>query len=299
MGVQLDPDQPEPISYIESLRERVRQLELHNADAQRSPSSTLAAGQMQFSHRVSKSFERELSEQALAPSVARQSASHETRKHVMDYLPLSAMAEPRDRQHTSRRQYSFETFLDAATSVSGADVSRSDTSSASLTKSIEDFNKDVVPSGFRLSRSVTDSAVQHYLSVCDILCPFLDREVFLAKHASILREGDEGYLQNVATTAPHDLFLFYISIATGTFLSTGFRYKESFATSLAHKAFRLLPRIMKESDNPLVVQSLIALAIFSIHSPLGGSPWHLVGLALARSMSAGEWRTCCYVKCDV
>jgi hypothetical protein len=290
MGVQLDPDQPGSISYIEGLQERVRQLELQNLDAQVSPSSTSVAGHTQSSHSVSGSYEREHSEQALAPSVARQSASHETTKHVMDYLPLSAMAEPRDRQHTSRQQYSFETFLDAATSVSGADVSRSATSSALLSESIKGFHKDVVPNGFRLSRSVTESAVQSYLSVCDISCPFLDREEFLAKYASILGEGDEGCLQNVATAAPHDLFLFYISIATGTLLSNGFRYRESFATSLAHEALRLLPRIMKESDSPLVVQSLIALAVFSIHSPLGGSPWHLVGLALARSMSAGGWR---------
>lgn len=295
MGIQLDPDQPETGSYIESLRERVRQLELRAAETQRSPSSTVGA-HTRSSHGVSEPSGHEHGERATTP---RQVTSHERTKHVMDYLPLSAMAEPSDRQHVSRRQYSLETFLNAATSVSGADTTRSDVSSAPLSGLIENFHNDVVPSGFTLSRSVTDSAVQSYLSVCDVLCPFIDREAFLAKYTSIIEESDKGALRNVANDAPHDLFLIYMSVATGTFLSPGFRYKEGFACSLAQEALRLLPLIMEESDNPSIIRSLIALAILSIHSPLGGSTWHLTGLALARSMSAGGWRTLCCLETDL
>lgn len=292
MGIQLDPDQPETGSYVESLRERVRQLELRAADTQRSPTST-AGAHTRSSHGVSESSTREPGEQATTP---RQITSHERTKHVMDYLPLSAMAEPSDRQHVSRRQYSLETFLNAATSVSGADITRSDVSSAPLSGLIENFHKDVVPSGFTLSRSVTDLAVQSYLSVCDVLCPFVDRESFLAKYTFVMEESDKGALRNVANDAPHDLFLIYMSVATGAFLSPGYRYREGFAFSLAQEALRLLPLIMEGSDNPSIVRSLIALAIFSIHSPLGGSSWHLVGLGLARTMSAGGWsqRDCLY-----
>lgn len=261
----------------------MQQLELQISEASKSPSSAVEA-HTGSSHRPSASSIQDHGEQAVP---GRQVASHETTKHVMDYLPLSAMAEPRDRQHMSRGQYSFETFLNAATGASGADVTRSDISNAPLCKKLEDFHKDVIPSGFKLSRSTSDFPVQCYLAMCDVLCPFLDREAFLTKYASISEEIRKGTLQGLTADAPHDLFLVYISIATGTLVAPEYQYRESFAMSLAHEAMRLLPRIMRESDDPSVVQSLIALAIFSLYSPLGGSTWHLVGLALARSMSAG------------
>jgi hypothetical protein len=286
LGVQLDPSQPEPVSYIESLRDRVQQLELRISEVQKSPSSAVEV----------RSGPSHLSPTASGPrrgeetAPARQIPSHGATKHVMDYLPLSAMAEPRDRQHMPRGQYSFETFLNTATSASGADVTRSDASSAPLRKVIEDFHKDAIPSGIRLTRSISDFPVECYLAMCDILCPFLDREAFLGKYAAILEEIEKGTLQAVTTDAPHDLFMVYMGVATGVLLAPEYQYKDSFAISLAHEALRLLPRIMRESEDPLVVRSLTALAIFSIYSPLGGSTWHLVGLAIARSMSAGRSR---------
>jgi hypothetical protein len=130
--------------------------------------------------------------------------------------------------------------------------------------------------------------VECYLAMCDVLCPFLDRAAFFAKYAAILEEVEKGTSQAATTDAPHDLFLVYMSVATGILLAPEYQYKDSFAISLAHEAMRLLPRIMRESEDPSVVRSLLALAMFSIYSPLGGSTWHLVGLALARSMSAGR-----------
>jgi hypothetical protein len=281
--VQLDPNQPEPVSYIESLRDRVQQLELQISEAQNSPSSAVEVRSRSSHPSPAASGQRHV-EQTVP---ARQVLSHGSTKHVMDYLPLSAMAEPRDRQHMPRGQYSFETFLTTATSASGADVTRSDASSAPLRKVIEDFHKDVIPSGVRLTRSISDFLVECYLAMCDVLCPFLDRETFLAKYAAISEEIEKGTLQGLITDAPHDVFLVYMSVATGTLLAPEYQYKDSFAISLAHEALRLLPRIMRESEDHSVVRSLIALAMFSIYSPLGGSTWHLVGLALARSMSAG------------
>jgi hypothetical protein len=284
LGVQLDPNQPGPVSFIESLQHRVQELELQLSKAQKSPISTVEA-RPGTSHEYHPSSEEEQGEQAVT---ARQVVSQEeTTARVMDSLPLSFMVELRDRQHISRGRYSFETFLNAATSASGGHVTRSDASSTPLCRKIEDFHRDVIPSGFKLSRSTSDLPVQCYLAMCDVMCPFLDREPFLAKYASISEEMMKGTPQGLDMEAPHDLFLVYISLATGTLLTSEYRFKESFAVALANEALRLLPQIMRESDDPFVVQSLLALALFSIHSPLGGSPWHLVGLALARSTSAG------------
>jgi hypothetical protein len=282
--VQLDPSQPEPVSYIESLRDRVQQLELQILETQKSPNSAIEV-RSGSSHQSPTASGLRHGEQTVP---ARQVPSHGATKHVMDYLPLSAMAEPRDRQHMPRGQYSFETFLNTATCASGADVTRSDISSAPSRKVIEDFHKEIIPSGVRFTRSISDFPVECYLAMCDVLCPFLDREAFLAKYAAILEEIEKGTLQAVTTDAPHDLLMVYMSVATGVLLGPEYRYKDSFAISLAHEALRLLPRIMRESEDPSVIQSLTALAIFSIYSPLGGSTWHLVGLAVARSMSAGR-----------
>lgn len=286
MGVLLDPSQPEPVSYIEGLQERVRQLELRTAKTQESSDST-AESQARSSSQPSGLPGGGDGEQVLDLG---QAASLETTKHVMDYLPLSAMAEPRDRQQISRQQYSFETFLGAAVSVSGADVTRSNTSNTPLSRSIEDFHREVLPAGLRLSRLATETSVHYYLSVCDVMCPFLNREAFLADYDTLMEKLERGSTQEVANGWPHDLFLIYISVATGILLSPEYRYKEGFAVKLAQEALRLLPLVLKTLDNASVVRALIALAVFSMYNPLGGSPWHLVGLALARSMSAGELR---------
>lgn len=285
MGVVLDPSQPEPTSWIERLQENVQRLELEANMAQErtvSPQNVATGSSDQESDQ--QHHEDDPQTEVEGPP---QGTNLETTMHVMDYLPLSAMAELRDRQQLSLHQYSFETFLSAAASVSGSDPGHSKVSNSALSESIEMFYQNILPSGFHLSRTVADQPVQRYLSICDIICPFLERNDFLAKYASVMDDLEKGQGEEQASRAPHDVFLVYLAIATGVFLSPDYQYKESFAVSLAQGATRLMSRILSGSDNASIVRSLIALAIFSIYSTLGGSTWHLIGLALARSMSSG------------
>jgi hypothetical protein len=201
----------------------------------------------------------------------------------MDYLPLSAMAEPRDRQQTSQHeQYSFETFLNAAISVSGSDPAYSRNTDSAFSESIDSFYKTLNPAGMKFSRSITDEPVQRYLDICDASCPFLDRKVFMTRYAHIMESLEKAPTEAVSSLAASDLLM-----ASGMLVSPGYRLKESVSTALAQRAFQLVPRILSEPDNTTIVRCLIALTIFSTLSPLGGSTWHLMGLALARTMSAG------------
>lgn len=302
MGVVIDPSQPDASSYIESLQKRVQRLELAAAQAPLpSPSRNgeVSASPGWDSANGGARNDEQLANQSHSHS---QGETLETTKQVLDYLPLSAMAELRDRQQTSLQQYSFQTFLNAASSVSGSDPTRSDMSNVALAGSVEAFYQAVMPVGLRLSRSVTDMPIQRYLSVCEVTCPFLERHDFLAKYTRVMDDlevsdantSPEGASHNQRRTtttplpqAPHDILLVYIGIATGILMSPDYRHKEGVSITLAQAAFRLVPRVLSESDNAPIVRSLIALAIYSTYSTLGGSTWHLMGLALARAMSAG------------
>jgi hypothetical protein len=305
MGVVIDPLQPDASSYIESLQKRVQRLELAAAQVPQTSPAQNGAVSASSSGRDSANAGAQADEQMPAQSHSQsQGETLETTKQVLDYLPLSAMAELRDRQQTSLQQYSFQTFLNAASSVSGSDPTRSDSSNVALAGSVEAFYQAVMPAGLRLSRSVTDVPIQRYLGVCEATCPFLERNEFLAKYAQVMDDlevsetntaspaegmslSQRGTTTTPVSQAPHNILLVYIGIATGILLSTDYRHKESVSITLAQAAFRLLPRILSEADNAQIVRSLIALAIYSTYSTLGGSTWHLMGLALARAMSAG------------
>lgn len=283
MGVVLDPSQPEPTSWIERLQVNVQRLELEAAETQESLVSPLQSPN-ESSNRETEDHQHEDGDQAESLP---QSRVLETAMHDMDYLPLSAMAELRDRQQISLHQYSFETFLSAATNVSGSDPACSNVSNSALFGTLEAFYQDILPSGLRLTRTVADQPVQRYLAMCEMICPFLERNDFLAKYANVMDNLEKGRSEDLASRAPHDMFLVYVVIATGILLSPNFQHKESFVVALAQSALRLMNRLISEADNACILRSLLALAIFSVYSSLGGSTWHLIGLALARTMSSG------------
>lgn len=281
MGLVLDPAQPDASSYIEGLQKRVQRLEL--AAAQAPTSSPSGHGPSP----VDPGNASTVSGAADEGPIAAQTRGEDL-VTTMDYLPLSAMAEPRDRQQTSQHeQYSFETFLNAAISVSGSDPAYSRSTDNSFSESIESFYKTLIPAGMRFSRSITDGPVQRYLDMCDASCPFLDRTFFTTRYTHIMESLEKAPNEAVSSQAASDLLMVDIAIASGLLVSPGYRLKESVSTALAQRAFRLVPRVLSETDNTTIVRCLIALTIFSILSPLGGSTWHLMGLALARTMSAG------------
>jgi hypothetical protein len=283
MGLVLDPAQPDASSYIEGLQKRVQRLEL--AAAQAPTSSPSGHGPSPVDPGQASTAERAGDEGSV---IAQTRGEGEDLATTMSYLPLSAMAEPRDRQQTSQHeQYSFETFLNAAISVSGSDPACSRNTGNAFSESIEMFYKTLVPAGMKFSRSITDEPVQRYLDVCDASCPFLDRKVFLARYTHIMESLEKAPNEGISSQAASDLLMIDIAIASGMLVSPGYRLKESVSTTLAQRAFRLVPRVLSESDNAAIVRCLVALTIYSTLSPHGGSTWHLMGLALARTMSAG------------
>ncbi|KAK7970394.1 hypothetical protein PG996_001177 [Apiospora saccharicola] len=56
---------------------------------------------------------------------------------------------------------------------------------------------------------------------------------------------------------------------------------------MALTAHQHIPRVDESAGELETVQCLIATALFSLFTPLGGSTWHLLGLALSRCVSAG------------
>jgi hypothetical protein len=284
MGLVLDPTQPDASSYIEGLQKRVQRLELAAAQAQ--STSPPGHGPSPADPGRGSTAERAADEQQAATRTGGEDLA--TTMQVMDYLPLSAMAEPRDRLQTSQQeQYSFETFLNAAIGVSGSDPACSKSTDSALSEAIESFYQTLIPTGIRLSRSITDEPVQRYLDMCDATCPFLDRKGFLVRYTRTMESLEKVQTEVVPSQAASDLLMVNIAIASGMLVSPDYRLKESVSTTLAQRAFRLVSRVLKESDDAAIVQCLIALTVHSTLSPSSGSTWHLMGLALARTMSAG------------
>lgn len=287
MGVVLDPSRPQAFSYVEALKERVHRLQVEANDSARLPLSLEDLSAASPSHSTA-SLERRDGDNT-SDNVAKNDHpdSLQTAPHDMGYLPLSAMAESRDREQMLLQKYSFQTFLIAAASMSDANSHHAAVLNLTPQDEFGAFYRSSMPSSVKLSPEISEKPIQNYLNFCSVSYPFLDRQATLAMSRCVIEELDKGNLEKLTSDAPHDLFLVYMAIATGLLISAKFRYMENIALSLAKHAFGLLPELLKGSNNSCIVRSLIAFAIFSMYSTLGGSTWHLVGLALTRAMSSG------------
>lgn len=76
-------------------------------------------------------------------------------------------------------------------------------------------------------------------------------------------------------------------LATGLLVSPGYAYTEVIATKYAACAVDLLPRVFDHTSDLSTVQCLVALTIYSLYTALGGSTWHLLGLAMTRCVASG------------
>lgn len=263
-GVALDPTRAGSFSYVESLEARVRQLE-QDVSVEGVVNDTAMP--------------------AVQPEAPRQPAAQDvdTAMQDMHYLPLSAMAEPREQQQTSLHRLSFKSFVLAATSVSGANPTSSERCHGSVA---QDFHRDA-PASVMPSNETADLSIQRYIDCCRVMCPYMDPSAFRAVCQKVLpRDRSSNESVDVATTREERATV-NVAIATGILLSGDQRYEATLAAGLANKALDDIPRVLGLCTNAAVVRYLISLAIHSMYSPLCGSTWHILGLATARAFSAG------------
>lgn len=267
MGKALEPGEPSSHSYVEALEIRVRQLE------QEAPRRPIAR-------------DDQTTTEAHHPQQAEeQLAVHDVDSAMQDmhYLPLSAMAEPREQNQASLHQLSFKTFVLASANVCGEDP----TSSKALdTDAVQDLRQQSLPS-ISIGQDVVELSLQRYLDMCCILCPCLEDEALRKSCTRVLIDAVGAEADKDGAPAPDDIVLTHLAVATGILLSRHKRLKTTVAADLASKALETIPQVLRAGANTSVVRTLMAMAVYSMHSAFHGSTWHLVGLAVGRAFSAG------------
>ncbi|KAI6790217.1 hypothetical protein KC361_g8057 [Hortaea werneckii] len=88
----------------------------------------------------------------------------------------------------------------------------------------------------------------------------------------------------------YESFLVYMAIATAAFASASSPRIFDFGTQLFTSVTQHLPDLTGAADPQVTVQCLTALALGSLYNPHQGSPWYLLGIAVAGALSSGMHR---------
>ncbi|EUC41935.1 hypothetical protein COCMIDRAFT_39968 [Bipolaris oryzae ATCC 44560] len=209
------------------------------------------------------------------------------------YLSLAAMGAQRaDRQPFPTQGLSFPTLLYAAIGVSGANPSTSQDHHAAHSATLANLCNDVIVAHYEQSRTVNSAALDKYIEFVQQSYPFIAsgdlRDVFNA--ALQTQQGDrDAATGNTAVDAelPETTVMMLFGLATGLLVSPGYTYTEVIASKYAACAVDLLPRVFDRASDLSTVQCLVALTIYSMYTALGGSTWHLLGLAMTRCVASG------------
>jgi hypothetical protein len=269
-GSIIDASDPSSISYIESLKSRIRILELRTDEldsSDDSPNQRRSSNVLDSNETIDPSPERNDLQDAM---------------HEASYLSLSAMAEPTGRQRSSPQGLSFLTFLLAAMSVGGANPSLPVGNNVSLSGHMAEFRNTIFPHGRSLNGVQMTAAFETFVAKMSGLFPFMTRRELQEEFDLVT-----GDVERVTNESPEKIVIVSIGIAIGLLLSPMYNFTEVLASELATRAMQLIPRIFDHTADIAVVQCLTVLTIYSLYTPHGGSAWHLLGLAMTRSISCG------------
>lgn len=181
---------------------------------------------------------------------------------------------------------SFETLFRSSTGVAASNLSRSDTPNPAVNGALGDLHRTLVRQGLQLNSIETKNPFRAYLDMSMQCFPFVERSQLMEEYATV-SQADPGTLDTLLADSPGRVVRIYAAVATGILLSPACRRMETFATALALTAHQHIPRVDESAGELEAVQCLLATALFSLFTSLGGSTWHLLGLALSRCVSAG------------
>lgn len=195
----------------------------------------------------------------------------------IEFLSRNAMAEPRGEASGFPQELAIGSMIQASLTISGRDPTQSLCSLSQKSK-YSTILGQVVPT---LTRDVV--AMDRFFGHTKALCPFIDEEEMLGYCDSFFDSSQES--QATPYTSFRD-FNVYMAAAIGILLSPDSGI-EFFASSLHSAAMQKFPSIIQSNDDMGLLHSLLLLIIYSMFSSVGGSTWHLVGLAMKKAISYG------------
>ncbi|KAI3012618.1 transcriptional regulator family: Fungal Specific TF [Aspergillus niger] len=266
--------------YIETLKRKVealhdqsrrqrRRLTADTSDERtsHSPNSPTEAAQ----NSPQTSHDTPLTEQTSLTERSVQAAMGE-----IEFLSRNAMAEPRGEASGFPQELAIGSMIQASLTISGRDPTQSLCSLSQKSKYSTILGQ--VPT---LTRDVV--AMDRFFGQTKALCPFIDEEEMLGYCDSFFNSSQES--QATPYTSFRD-FNVYMAAAIGILLSPDSGI-EFFASSLHSAAMQKFPSIIRSNDDMGLLHSLLLLIIYSMFSSVGGSTWHLVGLAMKKAISYG------------
>ncbi|KAJ5231768.1 uncharacterized protein N7469_006356 [Penicillium citrinum] len=226
-----------------------------------------------------------------APVQSSEKAGHEkeqeTTEHTVEaamgeigFLSRSAMAEPRNERDEDPQELATGRMLRAALAITGANPIES------RIDALQQVVGGMADQSFSLKRPLVTPFVSRFLDTEGIR--------FLHINSTHLWEDVEEFFSEpgsshsrVFKASPARLFNFYLAIATGMLVSPQSASLQGLACSIHAAAVRLFSTIAQSENNANILSCMISMVLFSMHSPLGGSTWHLVGLAMKKAIAFG------------
>jgi hypothetical protein len=193
------------------------------------------------------------------------------------FLSRSAMAEPRDENSGLSQGLTIGRMVRVTLALSGANPAQS--------------SRDLYVQG--LSVMVDLSATLKRQLALPLVTRFLEitGAQFMHIKPKELWDDFELVFENIDNQSfhpqPAKVFNVYIAVAVGALLSPESGSLQGLASNLHATAMKLFSGILSSGTRIDILHCMFLLAIYSMYSSLGGSTWHLVGLAVKKAIAFG------------
>lgn len=185
------------------------------------------------------------------------------------FLSRSAMSESRHDFINFPQQFKLENLVRAATRV-GTDAFR--------------FAVHAEGATVTLRREITDKYLREFLA--------RSRYVLFQVQEDVLMTAYERSLQidaanNGTGDHPGNRFKVLVAIAVGALFSSQTHRSIAYAEQLLEAGMKDLDEVLRSGDNTAIVDCLLYLILYSMHSMAVETTWHLLGFAMRLAISAG------------
>ncbi|KAK1978841.1 hypothetical protein LZ30DRAFT_727881 [Colletotrichum cereale] len=276
------------VSYVESLKRRVADLERNVQSSSRKRARTgsyraestdgpspAGAGDAGSRDGVSGA-----SSHASVRNTARDNEDSSVRATMgaIGFLSRSAMAEPRDQSDDLPRKFSLGEIVSGALAIDGRDPSKA--SPAPQTPTVDGH---FLP----LTRDATSGHLRRFLD-CATCLPYLDHVGFVEQYDSVITNNVQPH--GGAHTNPLHVFNVHMALAIGIMMAPDSAHLSMLSSGFHTVAAKQLQIILRSEVSLEHVHCMVMLLLYSLLSSVGGSAWHLLGLTVKTCISLGLHR---------
>lgn len=248
--------------------------------------------QKQLRHKRARHVDDFNTEQSQAVSVQlSENAGHEKEQETTErtveaamgeigFLSRSAMAEPRSERDEDPQELATGRMLRAALAITGANPIES------RIDALQQVVWGMADQSFSLKRPLVTPFLSRFLDIEGIRFLHINATHIWEDLEEFFAESESSHSQ-AFQTKPAQLFNLYLAIATGMLVSPQSASLQGLACSIHAAAVRLFDTIAQSGSNSNILSCMISMVLFSMHCPLGGSTWHLVGLGMKKAIAFG------------